>query len=233
MFSETRRKRKGSRSESADDSRGPDKRRLTTSATYDDMNRGITPNFQYPVSPSYSAAASSPHQWASQIPQPGPTSQPVVRPPGSHNTSMYNVAGGNAPIDTAKTNGNHMLSTAADVLAPPIATSHEALHLLSQAAGQAEEANRHTTQNGHNQIRSPSTTFDSPGSVSASHRRTLSSIMTPGQQGLIDPAMAVDNGLSNPHIEDADFRNALRAWSRMRFVRAGWFTDREAMAYID
>jgi hypothetical protein len=115
---------------------------------------------------------------------------------------------------------------AADALYPPIATSHEALYLLSQAAGQTEEANRQHTQSRHSAIRSPSATFASPRSANVSHTRTYSS------SGVIDPAMMNEDGGQTAN-EDAEYQNGLQTWSRMRFVRAGWFTGQEAMAYID
>jgi hypothetical protein len=115
---------------------------------------------------------------------------------------------------------------AADALNPAIATSYDALYLLSQAAGQTGEAGIQNQQNGGRSLKTPSTTFGSPGSPSQSHHRTASNTMTPSN--MIDPAMVLDNKQA-----DAEYENALRAWSRMRFVRAGWFTAHEAMDYIE
>ena len=115
---------------------------------------------------------------------------------------------------------------AADALNPAIATSYDALYLLSQAAGQTGEAGMQNQQNGARGLQSPSTTFGSPGSTNQSHHRTASNTMTPSN--MIDPAMVIDNAQA-----DAEYKNAFRSWSRMRFVRAGWFTAYEAMDYID
>ena len=115
---------------------------------------------------------------------------------------------------------------AADALNPAIATSYDALYLLSQAAGQTGEAGIQNQQNGPRNLKSPSTTFESPGSTNPSHHRTLSNTMTPSN--MIDPSMALDNEQAN-----AEYQSALRAWSRMRFVRAGWFTAHEAIDYIE
>lgn len=120
---------------------------------------------------------------------------------------------------------------AADALYPAIATSHEALYLLSQAAGQTEEAGRQTSQSGGSILRSPSSTFGSPASANTSHHRHLSNNLV--QNAMIDPAMGHENGHDVESIESTEFQNALKTWSRMRFVRAGWFTHREAMAYIE
>ncbi len=115
---------------------------------------------------------------------------------------------------------------AADVMNPPIATSYDALHLLSRAAGESEKADRQC-----NHLGSPSATFASPGSTNHSHHRTISNNMTPNN--VIDPAMMLDDAQETQLIDTAGTMNALRAWSRMRFVRAGWFTAREAMDYIE
>lgn len=50
------------------------------------------------------------------------------------------------------------------------------------------------------------------------------------REGAIDPA------LSDPQIDreqDQGYKDAIRAWSRFRFVRAGWFTPTEAIEYIN
>ena len=115
---------------------------------------------------------------------------------------------------------------AADVMNPPIATSYDALHLLSRAAGESEKADRQA-----NHLGSPTAAFASPGSTNHSHHRTISNNMTPNN--VIDPAMMLDSVEDTRLVDNAGIVNALRAWSRMRFVRAGWFTASEAMNYIE
>ena len=44
----------------------------------------------------------------------------------------------------------------------------------------------------------------------------------------IDPALRRRVDTSDPGYVDA-----LKAWNRFRFVRAGWFTAQEAIEYID
>ena len=219
VFSETRRKRKPSDGDegSTDSSL---KRRLT--APPDDVNRELLTTHPYSVSPSYPTTP-SPHQWASQPLQPGTTSQPVFQPSSSRNVPVY----GNAvPTDNTRSNGHMLNKAAADALNPAIATSYDALYLLSQAAGQTGDAGMQNQQNGGRSLKTPSTTFGSPGSTNQSHHRTLSNTITPSN--MIDPAMVLDNKQA-----EAEYENALRAWSRMRFVRAGWFTAHEAMDYIE
>jgi hypothetical protein len=50
------------------------------------------------------------------------------------------------------------------------------------------------------------------------------------REAVIDPA------LSDPQADrtrDQGYKDAIKAWSRFRFVRAGWFTPVEAIDYID
>lgn len=44
----------------------------------------------------------------------------------------------------------------------------------------------------------------------------------------IDPALTKRNLASDPGYMDA-----VKAWNRFRFVRAGWFSAQEAIEYID
>jgi hypothetical protein len=48
----------------------------------------------------------------------------------------------------------------------------------------------------------------------------------------IDPALASE-GLNPPdRMQEQGYKDAVKAWSRFRFVRAGWFTPIEAIDYI-
>lgn len=51
----------------------------------------------------------------------------------------------------------------------------------------------------------------------------------------IDPTLADGDGM-DPQIrmqETMGYKDAIRVWSRFRFVRAGWFTAHEAIEYIE
>lgn len=47
----------------------------------------------------------------------------------------------------------------------------------------------------------------------------------------IDPALT-NHATRDPSAEPG-YAEALKAWTRFRFVRAGWFTAAEAIDYID
>ena len=51
---------------------------------------------------------------------------------------------------------------------------------------------------------------------------------SPGRDQPIDPELAKSDYSTNP-----GYAEAIKAWTRFRFVRAGWFTPHEAIEYID
>ncbi len=118
--------------------------------------------------------------------------------------------------------------TAAAYLSREINNPGDALHLLFEAAGRSGDLSRQDTdsQDKRQQFSSPADT--TPLSTTAAGRAK------PGVE-IIDPAITdqpVQTGQC--HLEATpDFQNATKAWSRLRFVRAGWFTAREAMFYIE
>jgi len=122
--------------------------------------------------------------------------------------------------------------TMATLQSGEIYSGHDALNLLVEAS------NFHN----HNHNRT--------GSASSTQRPTMGS--TPGSQhthtfasphvttaraaahvsdATLDPAMSQPL-LPDPPNEMA-FADAVRAWTRFRFVRAGWLTAKEAIAYMD
>jgi hypothetical protein len=49
----------------------------------------------------------------------------------------------------------------------------------------------------------------------------------------IDPSLGNDGINPADRIQEAGYKEALQAWARFRFVRAGWFTPSEAIDYIE
>ena len=48
----------------------------------------------------------------------------------------------------------------------------------------------------------------------------------------IDPTLS--DGMDKPdRMQEQGYKEAVKAWSRFRFVRAGWFTPQEAIDYIE
>lgn len=53
------------------------------------------------------------------------------------------------------------------------------------------------------------------------------------RNSVIDPALSSDGPSRADRMQDQGYKDAINAWSRFRFVRAGWFTPAEAIDYID
>lgn len=118
--------------------------------------------------------------------------------------------------------------TAAEFLSKEINGPGDALHLLFEAAGRTGDLNRHSIGSQTRPIK-PSSPTHSPQPLSANAGGSK-----PGVE-FIDPAIRGKPTRSDDYNTKAapGFQDAIRAWSRLRFVRAGWFTAREAMMYID
>ena len=235
FFSVTRRKRKSSQISDnpvTHSTLGREKRRLATSGSYDEANDGIVASHSYSVSPGHSIHTDSPQQWSSLPPQTIHTVQPAILNVSLQSQRLvpaYDPEENASMAEQARPDGHFMLDVhAAGAIHPAIATSHDALQLLSEAADQTEQIDIRKSHNRTGHLHSPSSAFESPGSIGASHARGTSNTMAGRLAGLIDPTMA-----GNTEQMDPESQAAARVWSRMRFVRAGWFSSIEAMAYID
>jgi hypothetical protein len=146
-----------------------------------------------------------------------------------------------------------MNRTAVELLSPAITNTHDALHLLSEAAGRTEDLNRQSLENRYGARRSvssfnsgpsPLAHANSPGNVSGSFSRTPRSGMSAGGNGYFPGGAAGSGAVEtqipdeggpreiSPNPQDPGFLDAVRAWSRLRFVRAGWMTVEEGMEYV-
>lgn len=118
-----------------------------------------------------------------------------------------------------------------------IYSGHDALNLLFEAAGRDLEGH-HRTGSGsspHRPMLGPGSTpgsqtnFTSP-QANASHVRNHSRTAA---EPSVDPAIAQQYPVLPDPPNEATFAEAVKAWSRFRFVRAGWLTAHEAVRYID
>lgn len=60
------------------------------------------------------------------------------------------------------------------------------------------------------------------------HHRNSSRQERPAAEQAIDPELTKRDPSNDP-----GYNEAIKAWGRFRFVRAGWFTAQEAIDYID
>lgn len=147
--------------------------------------------------------------------------------------------------DEAKMNN----ATTAILQTKEVYSGHDALNLLFEAAGRNGDMDYHrrTGSNSSNHRPTLGQAGSTPGSQPFASPRT-SAPQPPGfeqvhQQAQQGPEPAVDPSLVQPPpplqptlpepVNDASFAAAAQAWSKFRFVRAGWLTPKEAVSYID
>lgn len=161
----------------------------------------------------------------------GSATTPTKTAFNSHSQDQYGESQSTVPyyVDTRTANRNTgqdqevANETAATLLKTPINTPGDALHLLLEASGRTESFQRQDSGLQRHQALRPSVDTQSfRRSSPISHQRSQ----------IIDPAIAADIH-SQAQIESPEVAGAIKAWSRLRFVRAGWFTAREAISYID
>lgn len=164
---------------------------------------------------------------------------------------MYSV-GERSSVPRFSLEGNQpmMNRTAVELLSPAISNSHDALHLLSEAAGRTEDLNRQSLENRYAATRQSGSSFTSPMSTmtqagtprsaggSFSRQNTSGTAQSTNYfqgSGLASGETHLDSRdrtSSAGHTSDSSYLDAVKAWSRLRFVRAGWLSVEESMAYV-
>lgn len=122
--------------------------------------------------------------------------------------------------------------TAAALFQSPINIPGDALHLLLKASNQSEFLQRKDIEAQRRHSRGPSA--PGPSSTQESYRY-IKGVAPQTSQGSryesnIDPAIAADK---TGNCKATIPKETLDTWSRLRFVRAGWFTAREGILYIN
>lgn len=265
-FSATRRKRKPSEvvEQEEDGALHRDKRMMVGEMTYRSSPEiGASP---YPLSSSIpfdNNGGSSQPQLSETSPTPSqmPRSTAKVECPPSNVSSMethqgirnvrdsnYGGSGRASSSGFAFESGHMMNKTAAELLSPTISNSHDALHLLSEAAGRTEDLNRQSLDS-HLAARQSVSSFvaasNSPVTQTDTPKQGRQPFSRPSRSGAVDDYYQVNqSGSIDPHmlemrnqpnsadVQDSGSLDAVKAWSRLRFVRAGWLTVEDAMAYV-
>lgn len=121
---------------------------------------------------------------------------------------------------------------AAALFQSPINTPGDALHLLLQASGQSEVMHRQSMTDKVAPLDPSQASVFPPGvnQIPSERGRTTQQPGSGTSAGNIDPAIA-GNGVERDALPTA--KADLLVWSRLRFVRAGWFTAKEAVSYIN
>jgi hypothetical protein len=129
---------------------------------------------------------------------------------------------------------------AQEVMRREVYGPHDALDLLYKAATDSpgHKRDRSTSQlsplQGNNSVHLPQ---PSPARNDNTQRPYQSTFMRPPdnpRDATIDPALSTENAANkSARMQEQGYKDAVKAWSRFRFVRAGWFTPTEAIDYID
>lgn len=121
--------------------------------------------------------------------------------------------------------------TAAQLFQSPIHIPTDALHLLLKASGQSEDLHRKDLEAQRRPPTGKSFIDPSPSHKLGSTKPVQSRILEELKpESNIDPAIA---GTRTENGRTPVPRETLDIWSRLRFVRAGWFTAREGIAYMN
>ncbi|KAF1999914.1 hypothetical protein P154DRAFT_211406 [Amniculicola lignicola CBS 123094] len=133
--------------------------------------------------------------------------------------------------------------TAAILQTAEVFSGHDALNLLFEAAGRNGDIDHHRTSSGSSHKRpalAPSSTPGSQTNFASPQANVTHSLDGRQQQARAGADPSVDPSLGQQYpptipqpTNDLAFAEAVKAWSKFRFVRAGWLTAKEAIAYID
>lgn len=118
--------------------------------------------------------------------------------------------------------------TAAALFQTPINTPEDALQLLLKAS---DLELQNTLHQGNPQSKRDAKSRKGSDTYQFSRGPPTESVVEQGQSAIIDPEI-VRGGLNNGSSTEFS-PETLGIWSRLRFVRAGWLTAREAVAYVN
>lgn len=132
-------------------------------------------------------------------------------------------------------------ATAAILQTKEVYSGHDALNLLFEAAGRNGDIDHHRTGSSGSVPRPIMGTGNTPGSQNSFPSPQANSIrgmdgrnqIRSAQEPAVDPEITRSYMNGEGATDEASFAEAVKAWSRFRFVRAGWLTAKEAIAYID
>ena len=234
FFSATRRKRK------TEDGEGSDVDEYVVRNGRKRVNAEDTPPARQPERKSYVDTPLTPGGSHGR-------SQPLRRPDTANDNPEDDTSETRSRDFAAEGDANAQLENleAQTVMRRGMYGPHDALDLLYKAAtDRLVDDYASTSISNYTNIISPVTTHGAhrreestasipivPQQPVPGHRegRSISkSAVTPMKSEAIDPDLSGPGLSGQPGYEDA-----LNAWSRFRFVRAGWFTAQEAVEYID
>lgn len=196
--------RKKRKSEVDDRESTPNKRRLAVDTIQDTPPISTRPG----SAQSYNANAYPQHSWLSS--QSVASASPVPRPEASAVASRSTHGDVGRRHNISGHDVQLHSQVAVETLGAAVASTQDSIKLLVDAANALPDEPNLAAQGSPHSDRS--------------RIRTKSGAMASGPS-MLEEALTPEEQVERNH--------ALRAWSRMRFVRAGWFTASEAMQYVD
>ncbi|CAN8097216.1 unnamed protein product [Discula destructiva] len=151
-----------------------------------------------------------------------------------HSASASTFAGGGGGGDEPNTPlENYEARTA---LRKGVYGPHDALDLLYKAA--TDKTHEHARTHGSSPqlgMPTPSTSLPGPGTDGMMYAQHAATHLQRGtmHEAPIDPQLVGGKPESRATEPPPAHADALSAWTRFRFVRAGWFTAQEAIDYVD
>ncbi|KAK7938115.1 uncharacterized protein PG986_014983 [Apiospora aurea] len=169
--------------------------------------------------------------------------QPLKRPDSDQDSGGKSRGGSLADIGDGEPNAQMENLEAQSVMRQEVYGPHDALDLLYKAATNNVHGDAmHRRQESISTVAQPSpatiqtkTPNDSLLNAHVQPSRVQSKSAEPIDPRLMTGAQGYDketlDKMLDLHLEPG-YEDALKAWSRFRFVRAGWFTSQEAIKYI-
>ncbi|TEY76078.1 hypothetical protein BOTCAL_0061g00380 [Botryotinia calthae] len=128
---------------------------------------------------------------------------------------------------------------AQEVMRQEVYGPHDALDLLYKAAtdspghkrARLDSNSQESPRIGH-RAQSASQSYQGPATQHTSFPISHMRHTTTHTESTIDPTLSTGDPIPLEKDHDLGYQDAIKAWSRFRFVRAGWFTAAEAIQYI-
>nr|XP_036583792.1 fungal zn binuclear cluster domain containing protein [Colletotrichum truncatum]KAF6792935.1 fungal zn binuclear cluster domain containing protein [Colletotrichum truncatum] len=182
------------------------------------------------------------------IPIAGPGSRGAVTPSTISQADSVRRTTGDFSAADDEPNAQLENHEAQDLMRPGVYGPHDALDLLYKAATDRSVQLRHSQDAAayppaHSPATNSNKRHESVASVPSIPQQPL--VVTPGATmkpvGNSRPSVSIkpEPQLIDPELTKRDlsgepgYQDAIKAWGRFRFVRAGWFTAQEAIDYID
>lgn len=158
--------------------------------------------------------------------------QPLRRPNQGSRDDSHRMDGRNSEESNTQLENLE----AQEVMRREVYGPHDALDLLYKAATDSPGHKRTSSQMSPVMANNTSAHPHLPSPIQNNGAPFQNSYMRPPEirrEAQIDPALTSGDLEKPSRMQEQGYKDAVKAWARFRFVRAGWFTPTEAIDYID